>query len=85
LFTASWHHNYSLAIEPYYILRRPSRITRKVCTFTDPFKASAHFNSDSEEDNHGIVLSDIRMLGMNGCKESKRKRSKAEGDAYECF
>ena len=37
----------------------------KVCTFTDPFKALAHFNSDSK-DYHHIVLSDIRMPGMNG-------------------
>jgi DNA-binding NtrC family response regulator len=32
----------------------------KVCTFTDPFKALSHFNSDSK-DYHHIVLSDIRM------------------------
>jgi DNA-binding NtrC family response regulator len=39
----------------------------KVCTFTDPFKALAHFNSAfKEEDYHHIVLSDIRMPGMNG-------------------
>ncbi len=38
----------------------------KVCTFTDPFKALAHFNSASKEDYHDIVLSDIRMPGMNG-------------------
>ena len=38
----------------------------KVCAFTDPFKALAHFNSGSKEDNHHIVLSDIRMPGMNG-------------------
>jgi DNA-binding NtrC family response regulator len=37
----------------------------KVCVFTDPFKALAHFNSDSQ-DYHHIVLSDIRMPGMNG-------------------
>jgi DNA-binding NtrC family response regulator len=37
----------------------------KVCTFTDPFAALAHFNSDSK-DCHHIVLSDIRMPGMNG-------------------
>ena len=37
----------------------------KVCTFTDPFAALAHFNSDSK-DYHHIVLSDIRMPGMNG-------------------
>jgi DNA-binding NtrC family response regulator len=38
----------------------------KVCTFTDPFEALAHFNSASKEDYHHIVLSDIRMPGMNG-------------------
>jgi len=37
----------------------------KVCTFTDPFKALAHFNSDPK-DYHDIVFSDIRMPGMNG-------------------
>ena len=38
----------------------------KVCIFTDPFKALVHFNSASKEDYHHIVLSDIRMPGMNG-------------------
>jgi DNA-binding NtrC family response regulator len=60
----------------------------KVCTFTDPFKALAHFNSESKEDNHHIVLSDIRMPGMNGyefVRKVKRKQSKSQGDAYECF
>ena len=37
----------------------------KVCTFTDAFAALAHFNSDYK-DHHHIVLSDIRMPGMNG-------------------
>jgi CheY-like chemotaxis protein len=37
----------------------------KLCAFTDPFAALAHFNSDSK-DYHHIVLSDIRMPGMNG-------------------
>ena len=37
----------------------------KVCIFTDPFKALAHFNSGSKEDYHHIVLSDIRMPGTN--------------------
>jgi DNA-binding NtrC family response regulator len=36
----------------------------KVYTFTDPFAALEHFNSDCK-DNH-IVISDIRMPGMNG-------------------
>jgi DNA-binding NtrC family response regulator len=38
----------------------------KVCTFTDPSKALTHFNLASKEDYHHIVLSDIRMPGMNG-------------------
>jgi DNA-binding NtrC family response regulator len=37
----------------------------KVCTFTDPLAALTHFNSDIK-DYHHIVLSDIRMPGMNG-------------------
>ena len=36
----------------------------KVYTFTDPFAALEHFNSGCK-DNH-IVISDIRMPGMNG-------------------
>jgi DNA-binding NtrC family response regulator len=36
----------------------------KVHTFTDPFAALEYFNSDCK-DNH-IVISDIRMPGMNG-------------------
>jgi len=36
----------------------------KVYTFTDPFAALEHFNSSCKD--HHIVISDIRMLGMNG-------------------
>jgi len=36
----------------------------KVYTFTDPFAALEHFNSECKG-NH-IVISDIRMPGMNG-------------------
>jgi DNA-binding NtrC family response regulator len=36
----------------------------KVYTFTDPFAALEHFNSAWKD--HPIVISDIRMPGMNG-------------------
>ncbi|MFL6331343.1 MAG: response regulator [Nitrososphaeraceae archaeon] len=36
----------------------------KLCAFTDIFSALDHFNSNSED--HDIVISDIRMPGMNG-------------------
>jgi DNA-binding NtrC family response regulator len=36
----------------------------KACTFTDPFAALEHFNLGCED--HQIVISDIRMPGMNG-------------------
>jgi DNA-binding NtrC family response regulator len=36
----------------------------KVYTFTDPFAALEHFNSCYKD--HHIVISDIRMPGMNG-------------------
>ena len=36
----------------------------KVYTFTDPSAALKHFNSDCKD--HQIVISDIRMPGMNG-------------------
>jgi two-component SAPR family response regulator len=37
----------------------------KVYTFTDPFAALEHLNSGCE-DHHDLVISDIRMPGMNG-------------------
>ena len=36
----------------------------KVYTFTDPFAALEHFSSGCKD--HPIVISDIRMPGMNG-------------------
>ena len=36
----------------------------KVYAFTDPFAALEHFNSGCKD--HQIVISDIRMPGMNG-------------------
>ena len=38
---------------------------RRICAFTDAFVALDHFNSDTR-DHHSIVISDIRMPGMNG-------------------
>jgi DNA-binding NtrC family response regulator len=42
----------------------------KVYTFTDPFTALEHFNSCCKD--HPIVISDIRMPGMNGYEFVKR-------------
>jgi DNA-binding NtrC family response regulator len=36
----------------------------KVCAFIDPFAALEHFHSGCKD--HQIVISDIRMPGMNG-------------------
>jgi CheY-like chemotaxis protein len=38
---------------------------QRVCAFTNPLVASQHFNSDPK-DHHDIIISDIRMSGMNG-------------------
>jgi two-component system, response regulator, stage 0 sporulation protein F len=38
----------------------------RVCAFTDVFVALDHFNSDARGHQHSIVISDIRMPGMNG-------------------
>jgi CheY-like chemotaxis protein len=51
----------------------------KACTFTDPFAALEHFNLGWED--HQIVISDIRMPGMNGyefVKQIKKKIDEAD-------
>jgi response regulator RpfG family c-di-GMP phosphodiesterase len=45
----------------------------RVCAFTDPFLAVKHFNSEVR-DHHNIVISDIRMLGMNGYEFVKKTK-----------
>jgi len=47
------------------IKRSLERDGQRICAFTDAFAALDHFNSDPT-DNHIIVISDIRMPGMNG-------------------
>jgi DNA-binding NtrC family response regulator len=44
----------------------------KVYTFTDPFAALEHFNSGCKD--HQIVISDIRMPGINGYELVKQLR-----------
>ena len=46
---------------------------RRVCAFTDAFVAVNHFNSDIR-DYHSIVISDIRMPGMNGYEFVKKTK-----------
>ncbi len=46
---------------------------RRVCAFTDAFVAMNHFNSDVR-DHHSIVISDIRMPGMNGYEFVKKTK-----------
>ena len=45
----------------------------RVCAFTDAFAALDHLNSDGK-DYHGIVISDIRMPGMNGYEFVKKAK-----------
>jgi DNA-binding NtrC family response regulator len=45
----------------------------RVCSFTDPFVALDHFNSDPK-DQHSIVISDIKMPGMNGFEFVKKAK-----------
>jgi len=47
---------------------------RRVCAFTDAFVAVNHFNSDVR-DHHSIVISDIRMPGMNGYEFVKKTKA----------
>ena len=51
----------------------------KVYTFTDPFAALEHFNSGFKD--HHIVISDIRMPGMNGYEFVKQVKN----NTYELF
>ena len=46
---------------------------RRVCAFTDAFLALNHFNSDVR-DHHSLVISDIRMPGMNGYEFVKKTK-----------
>ncbi len=56
----------------------------KLCAFTDIFSALDHFNSNSED--HDIVISDIRMPGMNGYEFVKQlKKINPQDNTYECF
>jgi len=45
----------------------------RVCAFTDAFLAVNHFNSDVR-DHHSIVISDIRMPGINGYEFVKKTK-----------
>ena len=45
----------------------------KVCTFTDPFAPLIHFNSYCKD--HSIIISDIRMPGMNGYEFVKQVKA----------
>ena len=45
----------------------------KVCTFADPLAALEHFYSNSKD--HNIVISDIRMPGMNGYEFAKQVKN----------
>jgi two-component system response regulator (stage 0 sporulation protein F) len=46
---------------------------RRVCAFTDASLAVNHFNSDVR-DHHSLVISDIRMPGMNGYEFVKKTK-----------
>jgi DNA-binding NtrC family response regulator len=46
---------------------------RRACVFTDASLALNHFNSDVR-DHHSLVISDIRMPGMNGYEFVKKTK-----------
>ena len=46
---------------------------RRACVFTDASLAVNHFNSDVR-DHHSLVISDIRMPGMNGYEFVKKQK-----------
>jgi CheY-like chemotaxis protein len=47
---------------------------QRVCAFTDAFVALDHFNSDFRNHHHSIIISDIRMPGMNGYEFVRRTK-----------
>jgi DNA-binding NtrC family response regulator len=49
-----------------FIEQALSRQGLKVSTFTDPSMALEHLNTNNKD--CGLILSDIRMPGMNGCE-----------------
>ena len=56
------------------LIKRSLKVNgRRVCAFTDAFVAVNHFNSDVR-DHHSIVISDIRMPGMNGYEFVKKTK-----------
>ena len=56
------------------LLKRSLEVNgRRVCAFTDAFLTVNHFNSDVR-DHHSLVISDIRMPGMNGYEFLKKTK-----------
>jgi two-component SAPR family response regulator len=47
----------------------------KVCPFIDPPSALNHFKSDSKDHQDDVVISDIRMPGMNGYEFIKQVKN----------
>ena len=56
-----------------------------VFTFNDPVLALEHFTTNMK--NYALIISDLRMPGLNGLafKEDKRIESKRKNDTYECI
>jgi CheY-like chemotaxis protein len=68
--TKKGHHGSIMVVDDEYdivnlIKQSLERNRFKVCSFTDTLLALDHFNSHSN-DYHRVVISDIRMPGMNG-------------------